>query len=64
MSQNSKLLTMMREGRSVSRLSAMHYGVMNLTARISELRASGHDVRCEMKTDIEGREYGAFTLAP
>ena len=64
MSQNQKLLNSMRDGRTVSRLTAMHMGVMNLTARISDLRSFGHDVRCEMKTDTEGNQYGSFSLAP
>lgn len=63
MSQNAKLLKLMKDGRSVTRLTAMHYGIMNLTARISELRGAGHNVVCTMKTDLNGAEYGEFTLA-
>lgn len=61
-SQNMKILKMLKEGRSITRLSAMHYGIMNLTARISELRNFGYDVKCRMKKDAEGREYGEFYL--
>lgn len=64
MNQNQKLLKQMRDGRTVTRLTAIMGGVMNLTARISDLRALGHDVICTMKTDPEGREYGVFSLAP
>lgn len=63
-SQTQKLLAQMQAGRTVTRLTAMHAGVMNLTARIADLRALGHDVKCTMKTDMEGREYGEFSLAP
>ena len=62
-SQTQKLLTQMRAGRSVTRLTAMHSGVMNLTARIADLRAAGHNVICTMKTDMDGNEYGDFSLA-
>ncbi len=61
-SQNMKILTMLKSGKTITRLIAMHYGIMNLTARISELRNFGYDIRCRMKKDAEGREYGEFYL--
>lgn len=63
MSQNDLLLKTMRAGRKVTRVTAMSMGIMNLTARISDLRGKGHDVMCDMKTDTLGREYGEFHLA-
>jgi len=62
MSQTQKLLSQMRAGRSVTRLTAMHSGVMNLTARIADLRNQGHNIVCTWKKDMEGREYGEFSL--
>ena len=62
MSQNQKILKMLHEGKKITRLKAMHYGIMNLTARISELRNAGYDIRCRMRTDADGREYGEFYL--
>lgn len=61
-SQNMKILKMLKDGKTITRLTAMHYGIMNLTARISELRNFGYDIRCRMKKDAEGREYGEFYL--
>jgi hypothetical protein len=52
---------MMRDGH-VSRLTAMHYGVPNLTARVSELRKAGYPIDCEVKLDASGREYGRWFL--
>lgn len=56
----------LRDGR-VTRLSAMHYGVANLTARITELRdrLDGHgiDVACTEKRDANGHRYGVWSLA-
>lgn len=63
MSQNDLLLKTMLEGRKVTRVTALSMGVMNLTARIANLRARGHDVRCAMKTDTLGRKYGEFFIA-
>jgi len=60
--QSNKVLTALKNGRSVTRVTAMHMGVMNLTARITDLRNAGHDVICEMKHDIDGNRYGAFAL--
>ena len=62
MSQNEKLLRMMERGRKVTRLTALHAGVMNLTARIADLRNAGHNVVCTMDSDEDGNEYGVFTI--
>lgn len=61
-SQTQKILKMLKDGKTITRLIAMHYGIMNLTARISELRSVGYDVKCRMKKDEQGREYGEFYL--
>lgn len=63
MSQNRKLLTMLQEGRLVTRVTAMHYGMMNLTARITDLRNAGHKVTCVTEYDADGHRYGSFSLA-
>ena len=63
MSQNELLLDQMRKGRQVTRLTAMHLGIMNLTARVADLRAQGYNVVCRMRVDVHGREYGEFSLA-
>ncbi len=60
--QNKFLLELLRKGRSVTRLTAMNYGVMNLTARITELRQRGFTIVCTMKRDGLGRKYGSFKL--
>lgn len=62
MSQNDRILSMLQRGETITRLIAMHYGIMNLTARIAELRNAGHDVRCKLKADDMGRSYGEFYL--
>lgn len=60
--QCGKLLRLMERGRSVTRLTALHYGIMNLTARISDLRNAGYDVRCQWRRDDDGNDYGSFSL--
>ena len=61
--QATKLLTTLRAGRSVTRLTAMHMGIMNLTARVADLRNAGHEVACVWKSDdVNGTKYGSFTL--
>lgn len=62
MSQQNKILKMLKEGRTLTRLKAFHYGIMNLTARISDLRNAGYDVRCRWKEDADGNSYGEFYL--
>lgn len=61
--QSRKLLTILEAGRSVTRVTAMHYGIMNLTARVADLRNAGWKVECETKYDVEGNRYGEFSLA-
>lgn len=51
-----------RDGR-VTRLTALHYGVANVTARVAELRRLGIAVECEVVQDAEGREYGRWFLS-
>ena len=60
--QTQKVLKLLKSGKSVTRLTAMHYGIMNLTARITDLRKAGIPVRCEMKYDMDGNRYGSFSL--
>ena len=60
--QTQKVLKLLTSGKSVTRLTAMHYGIMNLTARITDLRKAGIPVRCEMKHDMDGNRYGSFSL--
>lgn len=61
--QAKKLLGLLRSGRAVTRLIAMHYGIMNVTARLTELRAFGFAVACKMKHDLNGNRYGEWSLA-
>lgn len=62
-SQNDFLTDLFRQGQTISRVEAMHYGIMNLTARITDLRNSGIDVRCRTKYDLRGNRYGEFYVA-
>lgn len=64
MSQNDKLQKMLLDGRKVTRVIAMHYGIMNLTARIADLRIRrALDIRCGWQTDADGNRYGEFYIA-
>lgn len=64
MNQNQKLLSMFANGQDITRLTAMHYGIQNLTARIADLRNMGWQVDCVEKRDQEGQRYGSFSLHP
>lgn len=59
--QASKVLGLLRKGK-LTRLIAMHYGVMNITARLADLRRFGYKVECHNKRDSEGNRYGEFHL--
>lgn len=60
--QARKMLELLvRDGR-VTRLTAMHVGICNPTARVADLRRLGWEVECAIKLDPMGREYGSWTL--
>ena len=40
------------------------FKIKNVTARISELRADGHDIRTTMTEDRTGRERAVYSLMP
>ena len=60
--QTQKVYDLLADGERLTRLTAMHYGIMNLTARVSELRGAGVSVWCDMKKDHDGRRYGSFYM--
>lgn len=61
--QTQKVFNLLKNGQHLTRLTAMHYGVMNLTARITDLRQAGVSIRCDLKYDHDGNRYGSFYLA-
>lgn len=64
--QERKVLELMLRDGHVSRMTAMHYGIANLTARIAELRQKlildNYDIPVAIKEDASGREYGSWYL--
>jgi|TARA_R110000751_G_scaffold208867_4_gene312752 hypothetical protein len=61
--QNSKILHHLQEGRSISPLKALGlYGCFRLAARIGELRAAGHHIETMIKADGTGRNYATYDL--
>lgn len=63
-SQNDKILSHLKAGRSISPLEAMGvFGVYRLAARIFELRQDGHEIVKKIKDDGQGRTYAEYSLA-
>jgi hypothetical protein len=62
MNQSQQVLNLIKRDGSITRLTAMHYGIANLTARIADLRREGHAIRCVEKVDAKGRTYGVWKL--
>lgn len=60
--QTQKVYDLLKRGQSLTRLTAMHYGVMNLTARITDLRKAGVSIKCDLKHDLNGNRYGSFYM--
>lgn len=61
--QAAKVLELIRRDGHVSRLTALHYGIANLTARIAELRFRRFAIDCKVKADGNGNKYGSWFLA-
>lgn len=61
--QGRAVLDIIRRDGRITRLTALHYGIPNLTARITELRAEGFAVDCEVKLDANGNKYGSWFIA-
>jgi hypothetical protein len=60
--QAARVAEIIKADGGITRLTAMHYGIANVTARIAELRTAGVNVLCEMKKDQNAREYGRWTF--
>jgi hypothetical protein len=50
-----------RDG-GITRMTAFHYQIANVTARIAELRKAGFQVLCEKRIDGHGKTYGRWTF--
>ena len=61
--QAKRVYELLKRDGHVTRITAMHYGIPNVTARITELRAAGINVGCEVAIDANGREYGRWSLS-
>lgn len=60
--QGARVLELLTRDGRVTRMTALHYGIPNITARIAELREEGFPVECEVKVDGNGRKYGSWFL--
>lgn len=60
--QAKQVLDLMERDGAITRLTAMHYGIANLTARITELRDAGYYVVCVEKRDASNRRYGSWRV--
>lgn len=61
--QCKKVRDLLRRDGSITRLTAMHYGIANVTARIADLRLRyGYDIKCDIREDAEGNRYGTWSI--
>jgi hypothetical protein len=63
MTQNEKILKHLMNNGPLTRVTAMfHLRIMNLTARITELRDKGIDIKMRMVEGADGSKYGEYYL--
>lgn len=63
-SDSTKILRYLAENDHITRVQALGlFRIHNATARISELRKEGWDIRTDERTDVTGRRYARWSLA-
>jgi hypothetical protein len=62
--QAQQVLDLIERDGHITRLTAMHYGIANVTARITELRDAGIMVNCFVAKDADGSRYGRWSCLP
>lgn len=62
MTQVALLESLLLQGKHITRIEASLLGIQNLTARVSDLRARGHDVIATETVDPKGKAYSRFHL--
>ena len=63
MTKIDQLLTHLKKGRKITRMTAMHeFDLQNLTATISKLTARGYNIRKRTKQDTRGTPYTEYYL--
>lgn len=61
--QIKKVLQLMLQDGKITRLTAMHYGIANVTARIADIRKRLRIyVDCQEKVDADGHRYGLWFI--
>lgn len=60
--QKGTLLRLLRQGRTISNLEALHYGIASVSSRISELKKRGYNIQANRKLDALGRPYASYKL--
>jgi hypothetical protein len=60
--QSAKVLEIMQIDGAITRLTAMHYGIANLPARVLDLRTAGIPVVCDERKDAKGSRYGRWSI--
>jgi len=64
MTQGDKILFLLRKGTHITKMDLMvHHKIATPTARITELRQAGHDIKSTWKRcPIDGSEYVQYSL--
>ena len=62
MTQKQKVLEYMRYHEGISTYTAFKMGITRLAARISELRADGHNIISEYKVSRDNKPYVQYRL--
>ena len=62
MSQNTSILSALKQGPLTPLYALQQFGVMRLAARIWELRQSGHNIRARKRELPSGKSVAEYSL--
>lgn len=60
--QTKQTLDVLKKDQGITIMTAMHYGITNLSARLSDLKDAGFEVVREQKKDLRGQKYSRWYL--
>lgn len=61
--QAKQVLNILKRDEGITLMTAAHYGVPNLSARLSDLKEAGYVINREQKKDLAGKKYSRWTLS-
>lgn len=63
LTQCDMILDELRDGSTVTKLTAIHNGIGNIHEVVRQLRKRGHNIKTVYANDLHGKRYSKYKLA-